>query len=139
MAWFVTWRLNGVKLLFGFFSIYLLLFRFKEIKEYQLEGLLFLSVTLFGVTSVLNALPSIGRFFYVSFLLSCSVIFLFLQKTRRIAFFTKTSCLWCLPILLYIIFEIRLGMTYLGLGAFLLNPAIGSWLHIDIALLDFYK
>ena len=138
-VWFMRWRREGLKILLLIGFLFLSMTKGEITKRLKTNSLLLFSVLLFLITFLLNNIPSIGRFFAIAFLLFAASAFIYAQKGNRNYWLYKAFPIWLFPILLYIIVEIRIGMSFIGLGAIVSNPVLSSYFFIDVSLLNLIR
>lgn len=137
-SWFITIRTQVMNtILFSFIFLVMTSYR-RYIKDKLEEKMLLYGILLLSVTNVLSIVPSMGRFYLVSYLFIVFSMCLILINNANSLWLRRYSALAALPMLFYIIVEIRLGLQYIGLGTILSNPLITWILDHDMSLIDFY-
>ncbi len=135
-VWFL--RLRGLLLvnLVAFSFVVIFGFMRRAVEKYQLDLMFYLSVALFGVANILSAFPSMGRLFTVSSLLLLATVSMLCQYERNNLWLKRLCIVTLLPITFYCIIELRMGMDYMGLNTFLLNPLIAPFVENERALIE---
>jgi hypothetical protein len=119
--------------------VILAIFKRKEIKEYNLESLLYFGILIFGVTSLLSVVPSMGRFFVLSNLILPAVTVLYLQRANKLYWINKISPILVGMILFLSVIELRLGVASIGINTFITNPIIAPYFDSTISIWDLFK
>lgn len=137
--WFVEWKKKGINYLaYILIGIFILFYR-KKIKDFKLESLFYFGMLMISISSVLDIIPSMGRFFLVSHFFIFSFVFLFLQKNMQMNWVKNLLPILLLPILLHIALELRFVIEFCGLGTFINNPLLVAFFEYKTALIEYIK
>ena len=104
----------------------------------QLFNLFNFSLLFYAIINVLSVVPTVGRFYAVTNMLSLAVIFLNIQMIPH------NYSPWLkrvgLPVLLvYVIIQLRFASDYMGLALILGNPITAMLFEADIPLIEVLK
>lgn len=123
-AWYVEWKREAINYVSILVIAGILLCYRRRIKEYGLERLFYFCVLMFSITSIIEVIPSMGRFFSIAHLSLFALLFLFVQRHPPSGWVKVVLVLMTAPILLYIGMELRFVLDFCGPGFFLTNPLI---------------
>lgn len=137
--WFVRWRVTGIKLLSFFIIIYLLFVKGKKLKEFDFSPLLYFGIIVFSITSILSIVPSVARMFDIATLSFLAVLFLFIQKEDKNYWMRFFSPLTIIPVLLYVVVEIRVGIERIGINTIFMNPVVAAYFENETAIIELIK
>ncbi len=139
--WYVTWRMVGLIYVTNLLLAIMFLKYRKLLGQHQLAAsLLCYSLLLFSVANILSTVPSVGiRFQLVSMVILFGAIFFFVQANKQ-----KLFPMWArVPLiavtLLYVVVEIRIGFSTMGIMTIIGNPFIAPFVQNDIPLINLIK
>ena len=132
VRWYVRYQFYSIYLYTLVVSGYLLLekrvFSDRETKQLFLFGLL-----LFCTVNTINVIPSIGRFYLLSYLFIFGTLFLLATSFRFKHFGNGLLSSFIFFSLIPIMMQIRIGMDFIGPNTFVLNPMFVWLVENDIA------
>ncbi len=139
--WYVTWRMVGLIYVTNLL-LAIMFFKYRKLLgQHHLAASLFCySLLLFSVANILSTVPSVGiRFQLVSMEILFGAIFFFVQANKQ-----KLFPLWArVPLiavtLLYVVVEIRIGFSTMGIMTIIGNPFIAPFVQNDIPLINLIK
>jgi hypothetical protein len=137
-SWFI--KLNSNLLFYFFiFKLFVLFIQRKKIKEHKFAYKLFTFSLLFlSFVNVSSLFPSGGRFLTPFLFFACGITLIFhssVELKYRLSFLNKA---FILPILLFIIVTLRVGMDSINAALLLPGFLIPFGAHLEIPLLDFF-
>lgn len=140
MNWYVGFAYNTMKWII-YSWIIILYIKFKNWLKDSVEtkNLLFFALFLGGWAQISSLVPSGGRFVTVSNSIFYAIIIILLVQKYKIPQIGMFSKVFLLPLVVVIIFQIRLGFDYMGLLTIIGNPFAAYLFNGQIPLIEFVK
>lgn len=138
LVWFIKYKGLVIDVAIALIIIIVLRFYRRQLRSSGVEPIFYFGMLLFGVTNVLMAFPSIGRFHSISRMLFAASFFVLCQQNYRSTIVKLISILSLAPICFFCIVELRIGLNYLGINTFFLNPLLAPFFDNSIALIDLF-
>lgn len=137
--WFMRWRDEGLKYIFLGLFIWLFITQRGRIKKQNLESLFYFSILILAVSNVLTVIPSGGRYIKISYLFITAFLFLFIQNLPAKYWIRRINLLTTVPILFYIVIELRVGLDYVGMNTLFANPMLSAFFENTTSVVGFIK
>lgn len=138
-AWHVTFT-NFARSFVVYSMAVIIFLNYKITKDNKiLPGLFLLSLYLGSWTNLSALIPSGGRFMVLSNILMFASFFLFLQLNTRVYQFSNLKNIIMPFLIFFIIFNVRVGLDYLGVLHFFGNPFIGAVITEQTPIINFIK
>jgi hypothetical protein len=120
-------------------SILFLFFRKKVVSNEFTKSLFSFGILFFAASAMLMIIPTMDRFVIVSSMFLATLYFLIIQSFSRNRYIKSLSIIYIIPVLLYAIVELRIGLAFISTNTILLNPFLVWFFKPDISLLDIIK
>lgn len=139
MNWYV--RGHNYALQFCLYSMIIFLYikRNRFLTNDKLRSLFSFGILLMAMANLVSSIPSMDRFYLLAGIILCASFVLIVQSAEYHRFFRNLSWLYIIPVLIFVIVEIRIGFDFIGLNALLLNPMIAPFFPDSPALIEFFK
>lgn len=137
-SWFLYNRTHLMTYVFLFFSFYIVFFKNKLLQNEQWVKFLSFGLLLHSISLLLSIIPSMDRYIVVSQFALAGFLLLFIGKYIHLYWMKRQLPLYILPMLLYIVVEVRLSLQYIGLNTLFSNPMIAWAIENETALINFY-
>lgn len=133
-AWFIKWKLDALRYTFIFLTLWTFFFKSKMLKAYKLESFFHFLVLFTAIANVLSIIPSGSRYLIISYLCWAGFFFIFLQHMTSRYWINRLNIFLSIPILFFIVIQIRLGLDYMGYNSLLSNPMLAAYFENKTSL-----
>lgn len=127
LHWYIRYRSLPLYLYTIFISIYLLLLGKIHLVSRNVQRLLYFGILMFGITNIINIIPSVGRFYSVSFFAILAALFFIIQKYKTSRFLQHIFWSAAIFVLLPLVVEFRIGLIFISLETLVYNPLV-AWI-----------
>lgn len=134
--WFLTLGQLVQSYIYIFLSAFYLIYKDKKYNKTVLSSLMKFAIINLCIVNILSFVPSFGRFYALTNILICGVIFVVFQieKNNKL---NATVSFFSVPIFtLLILINFRIGFDFIGIGALINNPLLSFFIYIKLALVD---
>ncbi len=126
------------------FSLYLfigltVLNRRKWLVRKDVKRLFVFGVMMLAAANLVSSIPSMGRFYTVAALLLCISFILIIQNDTNLKVYKSLTYVLTVPLLIFIVVAVRIGLDYIGLNTLFLNPFLAPFFPDSPALIEFIK
>jgi hypothetical protein len=137
-VWYVKGRYLALQFVIIILLSYILVISKTKIREIKLFKCLNVGLLFLGFSNFVSSVPSMDRFLIISFTITFFALLMILTH-QKIKHKNSLFLISILPILLFIIVELRIGFDFIGLNTLLLNPLIAPFFPDSPALIEFIK
>jgi hypothetical protein len=139
-VWYVEGHIQALKFIVYSFVAFVWFKRKKILTNRVAVSLYSMSLYMLTLAALVAGIPSGGRFFSVA-VLFLGVLMVYVAQHRAIeAWWARwLGYIYLLPVLCYVIVEIRIGFDSMGINTLLANPILAFVLPNEVPLIDFFK
>ncbi|MBK9255865.1 MAG: EpsG family protein [Saprospiraceae bacterium] len=139
MNWYVRGHMYAIQ--FCIYTMILLVFFFRKkfISNHISESLICLGILMLAMANSVSSIPSMGRFFTIAAFILISGFIHIIQEHPKEKLFRLLGFVYLIPLLIFIIVEIRIGFDFIGLNSIFLNPMIAPFFKDSPSLIEFIK
>ena len=137
--WYVRWHTGAIKI--GVSALLIVIFFTGKAywKEKEVISLYSFSLLFGGIANAISSVSSLGRFVFVSYVISLASIFMFFYIASPSHVTRKVYYLLLPVFLFYFVVMLRTGFDNTGLLAIISNPVFAPFTLNEIALIDLIK
>lgn len=139
MNWYVKGHLYALLFCLYSFIFYIFLKRKQFLRDHISASVFSFGLLTLAMANSVSSLPSMDRFYLLGAIILCiSFIYIFQANTKH-RLFKRLGYFYTIPVLIFLVVEIRIGFDFIGLNSILLNPMIAPFFPDSPALIEFFK
>jgi hypothetical protein len=139
----MNWYVRGHNYALHFCIYLMIIIVFLKRKKYLFNkesmSIFCFGLLMFCMANLTSSIPSMDRFYLVASIILISSFIYIIQFFKNEIFLKNLSIIFFVPIMIFVIVEVRIGFDFIGLNSVLLNPFLAPFFPDSPALIEYIK